>query len=69
VADKFLETGDSPDSGRPRAISSLFQGVEKTPGLLGLIYFDYDKTAVHNWYINNDPPALGGRRVSSRQCH
>ena len=54
----IMETGASPDSGRPRAIANLFQGVEKTPGLLGLIYFDYDKTSVHDWYINNDPSAL-----------
>jgi mannan endo-1,4-beta-mannosidase len=54
----IVETGANPTSGRARAINSIFQGVEKMPGILGLIYFDYDKTTTHNWYINNDPSAL-----------
>jgi mannan endo-1,4-beta-mannosidase len=54
----IMETGASPASGRVRAITNLFKGAEKTPGLLGLIYFDYDKSPSHDWYINNDPPAL-----------
>jgi hypothetical protein len=54
----IVETGANPTSSRARAITNLFQGVGQTPGLLGLIYFDFDKTAVHKWYINNDPPAL-----------
>lgn len=54
----IMETGANPASGRPRGIASIFQGAENTPGLLGLIYFDYDKNSVHNWYINNDPSAL-----------
>jgi hypothetical protein len=54
----IIETGANPVSGRPRAIANLFQGAAKTPGLIGLIYFDYNKTTVHDWYINNDPPAL-----------
>jgi mannan endo-1,4-beta-mannosidase len=61
----IVETGASPDSGRARAITSIFQGAAKTPGLLGLIYFDFDKTSVHNWYINNDPPALAAFRAGA----
>lgn len=61
----IVETGASPPSGRARAIASIFQGVAKTPGMLGLIYFDFDKTSVHNWYINNDPPALAAFKAGA----
>jgi hypothetical protein len=54
----IVETGANPVAGRVRAINSIFQGVAKMPEIIGLIYFDYDKTSVHNWYINNDPSAL-----------
>lgn len=54
----IVETGANPAAGQARAITSLFQGVASTPGMLGLVYFDYDKTSVHNWYINGNPPAL-----------
>jgi len=54
----IVETGANPTSGRERAIASLFTGAAATPGLLGLIWFDYGKTKSHDWYINNDPPAL-----------
>jgi hypothetical protein len=61
----IIETGANPASGRARAIASLFQGVEKTPGLLGLIYFDFDKTSVHDWYIDGDPSALTAFRAGA----
>ena len=61
----IMETGANPASGRPRVITSIFQGAEKTPGLLGMIYFDFDKTSVHNWYINNDPSALSAFRAGA----
>jgi mannan endo-1,4-beta-mannosidase len=61
----IMETGASPASGRVRAITNLFNGVTKTQGLLGLIYFDYDKDPDHNWYINNDPPALAAFRAGA----
>jgi mannan endo-1,4-beta-mannosidase len=54
----IVETGAAPASGRERAIASLFKGAAATPGVLGLIWFDYDKAANHNWYINNDAAAL-----------
>jgi mannan endo-1,4-beta-mannosidase len=61
----IMETGANPTSGRSRAITSIFKGVENTPSLLGLIYFDYDKTTVHDWYINNDPPALAAFKAGA----
>jgi mannan endo-1,4-beta-mannosidase len=54
----IMETGASTAAGRERALADLFSGAAKTKGLLGLIYFDYDKGTGHDWYINNDPPAL-----------
>jgi mannan endo-1,4-beta-mannosidase len=61
----IVETGASPASGQARAITSLFQGVAKTPGMLGFIYFDYDKTPTHNWYINKDPSALAAFKAGA----
>jgi mannan endo-1,4-beta-mannosidase len=61
----IMETGANPTSGRPRAITSIFQGAKNTPGLLGLIYFDFDKTSVHNWYINEEPPALAAFKAGA----
>lgn len=54
----IVETGANPASGRVRAIRSLFQGAQKVPDLLGLVWFDYDKYTNHNWLINNDSAAL-----------
>jgi mannan endo-1,4-beta-mannosidase len=61
----IMETGASPVSGRVRAITNLFNDAAKTPGLLGLIYFDYDKGAGHDWYINNDPAALAAFKAGA----
>jgi len=61
----IVETGAGPDSGRARVIQQIFAGAAQTPGLLGLIYFDQDKTSVHNWYINNDPSALAAFRAGA----
>jgi hypothetical protein len=61
----IVETGANPSSGRARAIASIFQGVQNTPGLLGMIYFDQNKTTVHNWYINDDPPALAAFKAGA----
>lgn len=61
----IVETGANPDSGRSRAIQSIFAGAAETPGLIGLIWFDYDKTSVHDWYINNDPSALTAFRSAA----
>jgi len=61
----IVETGANPASGQARGITSLFQGVAKTPGMLGLIYFDYDKTPTHNWYINKDPSALAAFKAGA----
>jgi mannan endo-1,4-beta-mannosidase len=61
----IVEIGANPVSGRPRAIASIFEGVAKTPGLLGLIWFDYNKNSQHNWYFNNDPTALAAFRAGA----
>jgi mannan endo-1,4-beta-mannosidase len=61
----IVETGANQTSGRSRAIHSIFAGAAKTPGLLGLIYFDENKTSVHDWYINDDPPALTAFRAGA----
>jgi mannan endo-1,4-beta-mannosidase len=67
----ITETGASPASGRPRAITDLFAGAESTPGLLGFIWFDYDKNsahgAPHNWFIDDDPPALAAFRAAAKE--
>ena len=62
----IVETGANPSSKRPRAIASLFAGASNTPGIVGLIWFDYKKYAGHDWYIDNDPAALAAFREASR---
>jgi hypothetical protein len=63
----LTETGANPVAGRARAIASLFSGVEGTPRLLGFIWFDYDKTASHNWRIDADPGALAAFKAGAKQ--
>lgn len=67
----ITETGASPASGRPRAIASLFAGAQSTLGLLGFIWFDYDKPSAngpnHNWRIDNDPAALAAFRAAVKE--
>jgi Glycosyl hydrolase family 26 len=62
----IVETGASPSSQRPRAIDSLFAGAASTPGIVGLIWFDYDKAVGHDWYINNDPVALAAFSAAAK---
>lgn len=59
------ETGANPTSQRVRAINSLFAGVESTPNIMGLVWFDYGKTPGHDWQIENDPPALAAFRAGA----
>ena len=61
------ETGASPAAGRARSIASLFAGVESTPGVLGFIWFDYDKAPAHDWRIDDDPAALAAFRAAARE--
>jgi mannan endo-1,4-beta-mannosidase len=67
----ITETGADPASDRPKAIASLFAGAESTPGVLGLVYFDYDKPSAHganhNWLIDNDPAALAAFRDAAKE--
>jgi hypothetical protein len=58
----IVETGANPNSQRVRAISSIFAGVQHAPGLLGLIWFDYNAYSGHNWKIDADPAALAAFR-------
>ena len=62
----IVETGASPSSQRPRAIKSLFAGAASTPGIVGLIWFDYDKATGHDWYIDNDPESLTAFRQAAK---
>lgn len=66
----ITETGANPVSGRVRAIADLFAGIADTPGVLGLIWFDYDKASAHgdphNWFIDNDPAALAAFKSAER---
>ena len=61
----IVETGANQSSERPRAIQDIFTGAAKTPGMLGLIYFDEAKTSVHDWYLNDDPSALAAFRAGA----
>lgn len=57
----ITETGANPASGRSRAIASLFAGAASA-GIMGVIWFDFDKSTVHNWAIDDDPAALAAFR-------
>lgn len=58
----IVETGANPDSGRVRAINSIFSGAAHAPGLLGLIWFDYKKYKNHNWNLDTDATGLAAFR-------
>jgi mannan endo-1,4-beta-mannosidase len=62
----IVETGASPSSQRPRAIDSLFDGMASTPGMVGVIWFDYDKAVGHDWYIDNDPASLAAFSAAAK---
>jgi len=57
------ETGANPASQRIRAIDSLFDGVERTPAIKGLVWFDYGSAAGRDWMIQYDPGALAAFRA------
>lgn len=71
TADPMLitETGANPASGRVRAIGDLFRGAAGTPGVVGLIWFDYFKYGNHDWRINQDAAALAAFRREARNYH
>jgi mannan endo-1,4-beta-mannosidase len=60
----ITETGANPASGRSRAIASLFAGA-RSAGIMGVIWFDFDKSAVHDWAIDDDPAALAAFRTAA----
>jgi mannan endo-1,4-beta-mannosidase len=61
------ETAANPASGRVRAIDSLFSGVERTPAIKGLVWFDYKKAAGRGWQIEDDPSALAAFRAGAER--
>jgi mannan endo-1,4-beta-mannosidase len=65
------ETGANPASGQTRAIGDLFAGVAATPGVLGLVWFDFDKASAHgdphNWLLDGNPAALAAFRTAARR--
>ena len=54
----ITETGVAPGSRRPAQIEDVFRGAARTPGIIGLVWFDYDKGPGHDWRIDNDPAAV-----------
>jgi mannan endo-1,4-beta-mannosidase len=60
------ETAANPASQRVRAIDSLFRGLERTPAIKGLVWFDYDKASGRDWQIENDPAALAAFRAGEK---
>lgn len=62
----IVETGASPSAGRPRAIDSLFSGAANTLGIVGVIWFDYDKAIGHDWSIDNDSLALAAFHAAAK---
>lgn len=62
----ITETGAAAATDRAAAVTELFQGVETLPGVLGFIYFDYDKSATHDYQLDHDPAALAAFRNAAR---
>ena len=67
--------GDGVDPGawRASAITDLFRNAARMPGLIGLVWFDFDKGPGHEWRIDNDPAAVnafrrGGQRYELRKA-
>lgn len=59
------EVGANPASQPARAIDSLFSGIERTPGIKGFVWFDYDKAPGHDWQIQDDLSALAAFRAGA----
>lgn len=53
----IAETGASPSTDKPNEITDLFANVTARADVLGLIWFDYDKTGPNetDWRIDSDP--------------
>jgi len=62
----FLITETSARPG-PRAalqVRELFAGARSTPGILGFVWFDYNKRA--DWRLEDDPAALAAFHRAAR---
>jgi hypothetical protein len=66
----IVETGAMPSTARTSQIAGLFAGARKA-GVIGLIWFDYDKPSGHgpnhNWRIDDDPAALAAFRKAAEE--
>jgi len=62
----IAETGANHAAGRAGRIASLYQGMARTPGVLGFIWFDYHKLVGHDFVIDDDPAALAALRRGAR---
>jgi hypothetical protein len=66
----FLVTETSVQTGPHAAqwVDELFSGIESDPGVVGFVWFDYDKTAVNrdDWRLEDDPAAAAAFRAAAR---
>lgn len=58
----ITETGVEPGTWRAAAITDLFRNAANMPGLIGLVWFDFDKGPSHEWRIDSDPAAVNAFR-------
>lgn len=63
----ITEMGANLAAGQARAIRDLFSGLGSASGVLGFIWFDYDKYAGHDWRIDGDPAALAAFRAAAKR--
>jgi hypothetical protein len=62
----ITETSVQPGPDAAQWVRELFAGAEGTPGLLGFVWFDYDKAAQFrdDWRLEDDPAALAVYRAA-----
>lgn len=63
----IAETSVQPGTQAAQWVRELFAGAETTPGVLGFIWFDFDKAAENrdDWRLEDDPAALAAFRATA----
>ncbi len=62
----IAETGVPDEPQAASWLTSIFAGAEAIPGVIGIVYFNYD-TPAHHYRLQEDPPALAVFRREAKK--